>query len=555
MPYPMSPAPSRSIAWICLLLAALTAATFYPVLHNGFVNWDDMEHVARNPDMNPPTLAAAQRYWSKPYFGLWVPITYTTWLATAAISPKQGDSLNPEFFHALNLAIHAIASILVFLILRRLTNTIWPAAAGAAIFAVHPIQVEAVAWVSGLRDVLAGALSLAAIWIYLNTDRARTARLTIATAIFAVALLSKPTAAVTPLLLAILLRKRTRQEFRWLALWLLMAAADLFIAWIVQPAANVYRPPIPVRPVVAFDALAFYVRKLIIPLHFLIDYSRSPDWLIRRPTHWGSAAIAAIAIITILLYRRRIPRFAAAVAIFICSLLPVLGLMPFNFQYFSTVADRYVYLAMFGISLAVAAVVATIPRSGIIASLLIIPLAVLSNRQTQVWQSTATLCNHTLTTNPGSVAALRILTFDSLAAGDWQSALNDNTRALQTKPNDPLLLFDRANALRDAGRLSEAADAYSRALTRLPSDPQIRNNYAVLLVQQGNDTEAERQFAELLRQFPNDAEARANWATYLAAHGHQDQALAEFRRALTDDPRNTAAQRGIELLKPKSNDK
>jgi len=516
-----------------------------------------MEHVARNPDMNPPTIAAAERYWAKPYFGLWVPVTYTAWLATAAIAPKHGDSLDPTIFHALNLALHAIVVIFVFLIVRRLTGKNWPAAAGAAVFAVHPIQVEAVAWVSGLRDVLSGAMSLAAILVYLKstdaTGRARTRRLAAATLFFAVALLSKPTAAVTPLLLTIILGKRARSEARWLALWLQMALIDLIVAWFVQPAADVYRPPIWGRPIVALDAIAFYVRKLLVPVHFVIDYSRSPDWLISRPSTWVPAGLAALAIIVLILCRRRIPRFTAAAAISIGSLLPVLGFAPFNFQYFSTVADRYVYLSMLGVAIAVATIVAKVPRTGgIPIAFLIAALAFSSNRQTRVWQSTASLCEHTLASNPHSVAALRILTFEARANCQWQSALDYNTRALQTKPDDPLLLFDRANALRDAGRLSEAAETYARALTLRPTDPQIRTNYAILLAQQGNNSEAERQFGEVLRQAPDDAEARANWATYLALHGRREQALAEFRRALTDDPRNVIARRGIELLTTKS---
>jgi Flp pilus assembly protein TadD len=519
-----------------------------------------MEHVVRNPDMNPPTFAAAERYWAKPYFGLWVPVTYTVWIGAAAIAPKHGELLDPAIFHALNLAFHALAAILVFLIVRRLTGATWPAAAGAAVFAVHPIQVEAVAWISGLRDVLAGAMSLTAIWIYLKatdaTGRARIGLILIATLFFALALLSKPTTAVTPLLLAIILGKRGRSEVRWLALWLLLSAADLFIAWNVQPTADVYRPPIWGRPIVALDAIAFYIRKLLVPAHFVIDYGRSPDWLISRPSTWVPAGGAALAIIALMLYRRRIPRFTAAAAISIGSLLPVLGLVPFNFQYFSTVADRYAYLAMLGVSAAIATIVAAIPRtSGILIAFLIAALAFSSNRQARVWQSTASLCDHTLASRPHSIAALRILTFEARAVGLWQSALDYNARALQTKPNDPLLLFDRANSLRDAGRLSEAADAYLRALSRRPDDSQIRNNYAVLLAQQGNDAEAERQFAETLRQAPDDAQARANWATYLARHGRRDQALLEFRRALADDPRNAAARRGIETLAPKPNNK
>jgi protein O-mannosyl-transferase len=544
----MAPAPSRAVPWICLSLAALMALTFYPVVRCGFVNWDDMEHVAQNPDMRSPTFHALERYWARPYFGLWAPVTYTAWLATAAISNGNAKSPDPWVFHLLNLIVHIGATLLVFLILRRLVPGVWPAAAGAAVFAVHPIQVEAVAWVSGLRDVLAGAFSLLAIWIYLHGGIRNQI---IATAVFTLALLSKPTAAVTPLILTIILGRQWRSQTRWLVLWFFMAATVLTVAWFIQPNGDVYRPPIWGRPIVALDAIAFYVGKLLVPIHFLIDYGRSPDWLMAHPSAWWTAGVATIAGLIVLAVRK--PNLRMAAGIILAGLLPVLGLVSFSFQYYSTVADRYVYLAMLGVAAAVAAIVASIPRAGWIpVAIIVATLSLLSSRQTRVWQNTASLCANTLATNPGSVAALRILSFEALENGNWQAALRYNERALKIKPDDPLLLFDRANALRDGGHLTEAANDYAISVLHRPYDPQLRNNYAVLLARLGDDAEAERQFAEVLRQAPDYAEARANWATHLAILGHRDQALAEFRRALKDDPNCAAALRGIKTLEKKS---
>jgi tetratricopeptide (TPR) repeat protein len=544
----MSPAPSRAVPWVCLSLAVLTAITFYPVAKCGFVNWDDMEHVARNPDMISPTAHALQRYWAKPYFGLWAPVTYTAWLATAAISNGSEKTPDPFAFHLLNLMIHAGAVVLVFLIVRRLVPDIWPAAAGAAVFAVHPIQVEAVAWVSASRDLLAGTFSLLAIWIYL---RAGIRNQIIATAVFALALQSKPTAAVAPLILATILGRQSRFHIRWLALWLVMAAAVLIVALLVQPSGDVYHPPIWGRPIVALDAIAFYVSKLVVPFHFLIDYGRSPDWLMAHPTAWWPAGLAALGGLLILAARKPILCIVAAVTL--AGLPPMLGLVPFGFQYYSTVADRYMYLAMLGVAVAIAAIVAAIPRTAWIpVAVIVLCLVFLSNRQARIWRNTASLCDNTLTTNPGSVAALRILSFESLEKGNWQAALRFNDRALQTKPDDPLLIFDRANALRDGGHLTEAANDYAISLLHRPFDPQLRNDFAVVLAGLGDDAQSERQFAEVLRQAPDYAEARANWATHLAVTGHRDQALTEFRRALKDDPNCVAAQRGIQMLEMKS---
>jgi protein O-mannosyl-transferase len=542
----MSIAPSRPVPWICLALAALTLITFHPVLRFGFVNWDDMEHVARNPDMAHPTWEAVQRYWSKPYFGMWAPVTYTTWLATAEITNPTGKALNPLWFHLLNLALHTGAVIFVFLIILRLIPNPWPAAIGAAVFAVHPIQVEAVAWISGLRDLLAAFFSLMAIWVYLHGQRRNQI---IATAIFILAILSKPTAVVTPIILAILLARDWRAHIRWLALWFAFAVAIVIIASLVQPNGEVFQTPIWARPIVAFDAIAFYAKKLLIPTHFLIDYGRTPDWLLSHPSAWLGAGIAAIITLAILAFRKKTSHIAMGAAITVAGLLPVLGLVPFDFQYYSTVADRYVYLAMLGVALVVADIVAAMPRGGWgFFALVLLWLSILCNGQVWVWRSTDSLCSHTLATNPQSVAALRILSFDALQDSDWQTALRFTDRALQTKPNDPVLLFDRGNALRDSGNLPEAAQDYALSLQHRPHDPQLRNNYAVVLARLGQDDAAEAQFAEVLRQAPNYANARANWATHLAVLGHRDQALAEFRRALQDDPNCVNAQKGIAAL-------
>ena len=164
------------------------------------------------------------------------------------------------------------------------------------------------------------------------------------------ALLSKPTAAVTPVILAIILGREFRPHLRWLVLWLSMAATVLPVAWFVQPSGDVYRPPVWGRPIVALDAIAFYTGKLLVPFHFLIDYGRSPDWLMAHPSVWWAAGVAALGGLIVLAIRKPILHISAAIAL--AGILPVLGLVPFNFQYYSTVADRYVYLAMLGVAVA-----------------------------------------------------------------------------------------------------------------------------------------------------------------------------------------------------------
>jgi hypothetical protein len=168
-------------------VAAITAAVLWPVLGAGFLDyWDDPDTIARNPDLNPPTFGSVLKYWNPahPYMDLYVPVTYTVWAAIAALTrraapdPAGGGWLSPFPFHAASLVLHMLATVLVFAILSRLLRARGApgpaaersAAAGAILFSIHPLQVEAVAWASGLKDVLGGTLALAAIHLYLRSE-------------------------------------------------------------------------------------------------------------------------------------------------------------------------------------------------------------------------------------------------------------------------------------------------------------------------------------------------------------------------------------------------
>src|SRR5262249_46308377 len=144
------------------ILILLTFAVFGRTLGNEFVTWDDPQTISRNPWLNPPTLGSLGRTWREPVMDLWVPVTYTTWWLVALMShPPQAFG-----YHALNLLLHAATVVCVYFLLRRLELPTLAASIGAAIYAVHPMQVESVAWASGTKDVLSGLLSVAALWAY-----------------------------------------------------------------------------------------------------------------------------------------------------------------------------------------------------------------------------------------------------------------------------------------------------------------------------------------------------------------------------------------------------
>ena len=420
----------RDSVFGALALFLVTLIVFGPVLGHHFIeSWDDRTAILLNPDYNPPTLGKLVHYWTeKPARNLfYVPVTYTIWGAAAwAAHPSApaGLPFNPAFFYALNLVAHAAAAVMVYALLREITGVDWAAWVGAALFALHPLQVEAVANAWSMYTPLSAALAFFAMWRYLrwsqkrgSSDPARRSGawrdLLLATTAFVLALLTKPTVATVPLMLAAielgLRRRKWHEVILPLAPWVLAA---LLLTWLNQRAhdtGRVYVPDPWFRPLVPLDAIAFYLGKLLVPMRLCLDYGRTP-WVIA-----GRPALKLTFVITIGLlaaawgFKRRCPGLATAVGVFIAGLIPVIGIVPFTFQYYSTVADRYVYLAMLGPALAVAIALKSVRPSPawlfVIAAPLLV-LAALSRAQLRHWQDDWKLAAYTLRMNPRGAAGV-----------------------------------------------------------------------------------------------------------------------------------------------------
>lgn len=342
------------------------------------------------------------------------------------------------------------------------------------LFALHPLQVEAVAWVSGMNNLLAGLLSLAAIWFYLRLPAshgwAKSLWLAAATVVFVLALLAKPTAVVVPLIILLLIPKRPSLRAPLIP-WLCIATAFAILAHVGQPA-----PPTPLshRAPIALDAISFYLWKLIWPVHLSIDYARTPAAL-WRGNIWIANALATLLIAAILwLARRRAAGLAVGFAILIAALLPMLGLVPFDFQRYSTVADRYIYLAMLGPALAVAWLAARSSALAIIALLCVALLGWRTELQLRYWRDTASLVDHTLALDPQSTIGNKIRATDLAREGNFAAALPYYRAAMVRNPDDGDLHFNYANALRALGDYRQAMAEYETAIPRLGGDLRLR---------------------------------------------------------------------------------
>ncbi len=264
-----------------------------------------------------------------------------------------------------------------------------------------------------MKDLLGGLFALATIWRYLVATQAEGAprrnNYIAATLLCMAALLSKPSAVVLPLIAVsfdvFLFRRPLRRGLPWIGFWLVMAIAAIAINASIQPFGPKQKPwPIWSRPLIAADALNFYLCKVLVPIHLSFDYGRTPlamlhDPLLHAELYWTWIFPVILALIA---WRLLHPVPAVAALVFFLGLLPVLGLIRFAYQYYSTVADRYVYLPMLGVAMAAAWVLARYGNRVVwcTASGILVMLMSLSFLQAGVWKNTDTLYAHALSLNP-----------------------------------------------------------------------------------------------------------------------------------------------------------
>jgi len=584
---------TRQKLLIVLVLLGATVGVYWPLMSYEFVNWDDLDLVIQNPYL-ARTWPNLQRIWSGPYMGLYTPVAYTFWWAIGDFASHRAvegpmGTLNASMFHAGNVALHAVNVLLVFAVVNSLVNRPWAACAGALLFAMHPVQVEPVAWVSGMNNLICGAFSLLALWMYIESVKPRPmvavfspsaseepktatngrgftrgALYVGATCAFVLALFAKPVALVVPIVAFIIdigfLRHSWRSAAQSLALWAIFAAPFVIITRLVQPAASIEPAPALLRPLVALDSVAFYLSKLLWPGRLAADYGRTPQVIMDRGyILWTWLAPVALAFVT-WWWRKRVPWLWPAALMFVCAMLPVLGLTVFEFQNYSTVADRYMYLAMLGPAIAIAFVLVQWPHHATVAvvGIAIAFAAVQTSLQLRIWRDTETLFAHVMRINPTSLAANKAMAFTLAYAGKPQEALPYFQAGLRTSPRDADLNFNLGNLLMDRQKLDRPADSliyFDRATEAWPTNPKIRNNYGIALYRCGHKSEALRQFQRALELDSHYPDPHANLGIFYTETGDLKAAEAHYRDALRLNPNFEKALQGlqhVEELRSKS---
>ena len=457
-------------------------------------------------------------------------------------------------------------------------SSLLAAALGALLFAVHPLQVESVAWISEIRGLLCGLFALLALWQYVEyADARRSNRLRAmlyagATAALVLGLLSKPAAAAVPLMAGVLgvglLHRRLTVVFLEISPWIVCAGVAGAITKQLQPGgATAYVPSLVLRPVIALDAISFYVGKLFVPRPLIADYGRTPQFVLGGASFQiGWILLPALLVLLVLVKQRRMP--LVGLALFVAWLAPVLGLVPFDFQRISTVADRYVYVAMLGPALIVAWVVQRWWSRPLLAAAAVTAgiLAGLSFQQLSVWRNSKALFTYVLKINPRSALAQYHLGYLASFDGRYDEAIDWYRKSLESRPDLVETHIQLARALYASHRIDEASRVLREARP-VVSDTAwalVQETLAALEAKQlglsvaaeqvkqgvaeeavGRLAEARRHYEEAIRIEPGDAPAHYNLGNLSYAERNWPQAVKHYEAALKFQPEYAQARANL----------
>ena len=570
VPEPLSRLFSR---WYPALLALFFAAfiVYGSTLRHGFLEHDDDQHISRNPRMQTITAEGIAAFWGGSYLGLFIPVTYSYWTGAVALSHLgQSDQevpyVRPWIFHLGNILLHALNAYLVYVLLRRFGAEAFAALVAAMVFLLHPIQVEAVAWVSGAKDLLSTCLALGAMIFYSSSiGLARTAKQNrlaqclnylAASALFGLAILAKPSTVVLPLLFL-------AQEFygaRRLSMiallrvvpHLLGVGALLYFTGASQVVEGPFVPvPLWLRPFVAGDSVIFYLRQLFWPFNFAVDYGRRPDLLLQDQVRLTLATLPYI-LGGALLWNYRQQRgkaWVAAYAIFVVSLLPTLGFLQFSYAFFSLVCDRYAYLAMLGAAVLAATVFQSrIHRAGVIAAAALITfLGVQSARLATTWASEETLFGHSIDVEPEGAVALVGLSNDRANKGFWADTIPFLERASKALPTWGRPYNNLGTTYLNLGNKAEAVVKYRMALQYFPNYPMAQSNLCAALAGLEQFDEAEVACRASMAMAPDFDMPLLNLGYIQMRRGRLAEGEQAFRAALALSPGSYKARRNLTI--------
>ena len=571
---------SHGSTWlVCFLLAAATLAVYWPVRHFEFLNYDDTDGIVRSAvirgGLSWPGVAWA---FQKRHMGNWQPLTSLSHMLDC-----QLFGLRPGPPHLVNLSLHLANTVLLFLLLQQLTGARWRSAFVAALFALHPLHVESVAWVSERKDVLSTLFFLLTLWAYaryaeeskVQSPKSRVPEgehawpyFSLTLVFFALGLMSKPMLVTVPFVLLLLdywpLRRlnhppihqstnpsphspRLRlvlEKLLFFALAIAMSCITLVAQQRSGAVAELSVVPLYSRIANALVSCSRYIQKMLWPEELIAYYPRVLSW-----PAWQIAGAAillvAVTVFVVQLARRR-PYLAFGWLWFLVTLLPVIGFVQVGTQ---AMADRYTYIPLIGLFVLVTWGVADIwmeKRLPVIVLSLAAGAALASclamtRTQVQYWRNSVTLFSHALAVLPGVPLAQNNLGSALYDQGRFEEAIPHLQEALRLKPQYVDAHNNLGLAFWRLGRDQPAIEQFAAVLDLGP-DAKAYYNLGVVLFNQGKLDRAKECFVAAVQLQPDSAETHNNLGNVLGSQGKMDEAGEQFAAAVRAAPDLVEAQ-------------
>lgn len=580
---------NRHIIAVCLSVAIL--AVFWQAVGHEFV-FDDEPYVVENQRLQSGlTLSAVKWCFTSTHVANWHPLT---WLSHLLDFRFYG--LNPSGHHVTNLLFHIANALLLLLVLKRMTGSLWRSAFVAALFAVHPLHVESVAWVAERKDVLSTFFWLLTMWAYVRyVERPRPRRYLLVTLALGLGLMAKPMLVSVPIVLLLLdywplgrlslgdAEKRNRTWAGWKLVWekvplFALSAASGVITYLAQQKGGAViefeRFPLGIRIANALVSYVRYIEKMFWPEGLAAFYPHPLDSLPVWQVAGACLLLAGISVVVIRAARRR-PYLGVGWLWYLITLVPVIGVVQVGEQ---AMADRYTYVPLIGLFVIIAwgapdllrrsqrengrvADTATSRRISvspaasflqstilpILAGAVIAALMVCTWLQVGYWHSDMTLFQRAVRVTDRNVLAHNNLGIALAEEGKLEQAVDHYSEALAINPNYVDAHYNLGNAQVEQGKIDEAAQHYEEALRLKPDYQKASLGLANIVAKRGGTKEAVGHYLKILQSNPGDADVHYNLGVMMTKQGRTEEAISYYSKALAINPRHAKAHNNLGL--------
>jgi Tfp pilus assembly protein PilF len=558
----------RTDLLIGLGLVAATAATYAPVLNNDFISYDDRPYITENAHVQAG-LSWDSVCWAftTTQVGNWHPLT---WLSFQLDSQLYGPK--PWGFHLTNVLLHSASTLVLFLVLRRLTGEVWPGAFVAACFALHPLHVQSVAWAAERKDVLSTLLLLLTLAAYAHyAEQPRWTRYLLVVLTFTLGLMAKSMLVTVPFVLLLLdywplgrLWPSAPKEGDARPLWMLIGEKlPLLLLAAVSTALTLYaqareRPgasggPWGIRLGNAVVAYTQYLGMTLWPRGLAVFYPYpergQPAWKVA-----GAALLLAAITALVLRQVRRRPYLAVGWLWYLGTLVPVIGVVRILGGH--GIADRYTYVPLIGVFLMVgwagAELAARWPSTGpglaVLSAMLLAACALATRIEVGYWRDSRTLWTRALEVTHHNFMAEGHLGLVLFEQGDMARSARHFAAAVRLQPDYAEGYYNLGVALVRMGELDRAEKPLQEAIRLDPQYADAHYTLGLIYQHQGKVDEAQAQLEEALRLEPSSPDAHNNLGVLLLPRGRTAEALAHFREAVRLDPNYAPAHNNLGVV-------